>query len=43
MIESMPVIREVELTPEDWQSKTQEEREKILGRITMNFCTPMKN
>ena len=30
MIESMPVIREVELTPEDWQSKTQEEREKIL-------------
>ncbi|VDI50669.1 histone-lysine N-methyltransferase MLL2 [Mytilus galloprovincialis] len=30
MIERMPVIREVELSAEDWASKTPEEREKIL-------------
>ena len=43
MIERMPVIREVELSAEDWASKTPEEREKILGiyhlyKICFLYC-----
>ena len=34
MIENMPAIREVELTPEEWAAKTPEEREKIIGIVS---------
>lgn len=33
MIESMPLLKEAEISAEEWDIKTPEEKEKILGNI----------
>jgi hypothetical protein len=37
-IDSMPLTMEMELSPEEWASKTQEEKDHIIGEFCGGAC-----